>query len=205
MDHQVVLTSFVYEHDAELLAAELLAEGIDALVRKDDCGGMRPGITNERGVEVLVPAADLPTASEVLRRGESIAPETAPEAKRGNNGCLSFLITLLIGLGAGYVLAHGVNYWQTGRVDLVGVRFFEDRNGDGEPDLVNFYGKGDQFIGGKSDENFDGKWDFWWKNENAIQTEFTRDSDFNGVVDARARYEHGVVAEVDWRPTARAR
>ncbi|MDF7801828.1 hypothetical protein P4C99_20285 [Pontiellaceae bacterium B1224] len=66
MDKIVVLTSFVNEMDAEVVVSELKAMGIDAMIRKDDCVGMRPMIAAERGVEVLVCERDFKQASEII-------------------------------------------------------------------------------------------------------------------------------------------
>jgi hypothetical protein len=203
MDNQVVLTSFVYEMDALVVVLELQAAGIDAVIQKDDCGGMRPWITNERGIEVLVPAAELEQARLVLSEHERVKTEKeVPVAakERTGGGCASFAFVLLVGLAAGYVMAHLVNYFQTGRVKLVGNSYSADRNGDGKADIIYLYDKGNVYIGGKSDDNFDGKWDSWWKSEGDVQLESTADTDFNGVVDATTTYSNSVACQTDFRP-----
>lgn len=68
IDKIMVLTSFVNEMDAQVVVSELKAMGIEAMIRKDDCGGMRPMVTAERGVEVLVCERDLEQASEIIRQ-----------------------------------------------------------------------------------------------------------------------------------------
>lgn len=203
MDNQVVLTSFVYEMDAQVLVLELQAAGIDAVVRKDDCGGMRPAITNERGMEVLVPRADLERAQEILgQSGESASEASAAmQQERGrSSGCLAWAITLAIGLGAGFAGAHLINYAQTDQRRLVDWQDQHDRNGDGRMDIAFQYDKGDRYVGGRSDENFDGEWDCWWTFDGNVQMGSRADTDFNGVVDCISTYENGVVVQTDWTP-----
>lgn len=203
MDNQAVLTSFVYEMDAQVLALELQAAGIDARVRKDDCGGMRPAITNERGIEILVPAADFARAAEILGQSDEPVPEdsVAMRKERGQgSGCLASVITLAIGLGAGFAGAYFINYVQTGQHRLVAWQDQHDRNGDGRVDITFNYDKGNRYIGGRGDDNFDGEWDAWWTYEGNVQTGSRADTDFNGIIDVITQYENGIAVQTDWTP-----
>ena len=198
MDHQVVLTSFVRELDAQLLVTELQAEGIAAVIRKDDCGGMRPWITAERGIEVLIMEEDLAKAQGLL--GITEQPELLQSERTKSMGCLSFLIAVAVsfsaGIGAVYVY-HYLKYQQSG---LVGFTYFEDRNSDGENDLEFQYGSTGEYLGGRRDDNFDGRWDSWWRVEEGVQVSSRHDSDFNGKTDCFNVYENGIIVEADWMP-----
>lgn len=61
----VVADTFLSKIDAELAVSALEAAGIDAMVRTDDCGGVRPSLWMG-GVAVLVRAEDADRAREVL-------------------------------------------------------------------------------------------------------------------------------------------
>lgn len=52
--------------DAELARSHLEAMGLDALVRSDNCGGMRPHFDLTGGVFLLVPEADADRALALL-------------------------------------------------------------------------------------------------------------------------------------------
>lgn len=62
----VTIRTFLNRIDAELAAGALEAAGIQALVRPDDCGGMRPHLWSG-GVELLVRADDVEMAELALR------------------------------------------------------------------------------------------------------------------------------------------
>jgi hypothetical protein len=62
----VVLQRVGSRAEAELIASRLRAEGIEAIVRADDAGGMAPNLAPHRGVEVLVESLDVEEAREVL-------------------------------------------------------------------------------------------------------------------------------------------
>jgi hypothetical protein len=63
----VVVRSFRDRITAELAQSALEAAGIEAMVRSDDAGGMRPAMTFTLGAEVVVRVADAERAEEVLR------------------------------------------------------------------------------------------------------------------------------------------
>lgn len=62
----VVVGQFLYRDEAEIARAHLAAEGISAVVRADDEGGLNPGFFSEYRVVVVVNAADAVAAREVL-------------------------------------------------------------------------------------------------------------------------------------------
>jgi hypothetical protein len=70
-DHLVVLRTYLNHLEADLLRTVLEAAGIDAFVRSDDCGGMRPHLWMG-GVDLLVRAEDLPKADEVLNTAPTL-------------------------------------------------------------------------------------------------------------------------------------
>ena len=63
----VVVHRFNTSQEAELAKSALEAAGIDAMVRRDNGGGMQPALAwAGAGVEVLVRAEDAPAARDVL-------------------------------------------------------------------------------------------------------------------------------------------
>ena len=64
---QVLVRSFETEVDAEIAKGHLEAEGIDAVIVKDDAGGMFPSLQQTGGVQVWVAADRLAEAREMLQ------------------------------------------------------------------------------------------------------------------------------------------
>jgi len=62
----VTLEEFTSLGQAQVVRAMLEASGIDAMVTKDDAGGMAPAMQIFVGVQLLVRAEDLETAREIL-------------------------------------------------------------------------------------------------------------------------------------------
>lgn len=68
-DHDlVVLRTYLNGLDAEIDCGRLEAAGLPAMVRSDDCGGMRPHLWL-RGVELVVRAEDRDAAAALLEPG----------------------------------------------------------------------------------------------------------------------------------------
>lgn len=61
----VVVRTFSNAVDAEVAVGALEASGIEGMIRRDDCGGMRPQLWLS-GVEVVVRAEDAARAAELL-------------------------------------------------------------------------------------------------------------------------------------------
>jgi hypothetical protein len=66
-----VLRTFLHAMDAELARSALEAAGISAIVRSDDCGGMRPHMQLGGGVDLLVLAEDAAEANAILDADQS--------------------------------------------------------------------------------------------------------------------------------------
>jgi proteasome lid subunit RPN8/RPN11 len=62
----VVVGEYLYRGEAEISRAHLAAEGIPAVVRADDEGGLNPGFFSEYRVALLVNAEDAAAARDVL-------------------------------------------------------------------------------------------------------------------------------------------
>jgi len=62
----VAVGEYLYRGDAEIACAHLAAEGVPAVVRADDEGGLNPGFFSEFRVVLLVKAADASTARSIL-------------------------------------------------------------------------------------------------------------------------------------------
>ena len=63
----VVVRTYSYRPEAELALSALEANGIEAMVEADDCGGQRPLLGANIGVKLLVRRPDADLASELLR------------------------------------------------------------------------------------------------------------------------------------------
>jgi len=61
----VVIRTFLNNMEAELALSALEAAGIHAIVRRDDCGGVRPSLWLS-GIEILVKAEDAADAAIIL-------------------------------------------------------------------------------------------------------------------------------------------
>ena len=62
----VVVHSFASQPEADMAISALEAAGIDALIKEDSAGGMRPSLAWAAGYEVLVREEDLSEARNVL-------------------------------------------------------------------------------------------------------------------------------------------
>ena len=72
-DETVVLRTFANETVARLAVLRLESQGIDALMQKDDCGGVYPPLQMTRGVRLRVKPEDLDVAKAILDRNEGEA------------------------------------------------------------------------------------------------------------------------------------
>ena len=71
MDDRVILRSFSYRAEAEIVCEFLGSNGIEAFVNSDDCGAVDPALQFGRGAEVLVNACDREAAERLIE--ESLA------------------------------------------------------------------------------------------------------------------------------------
>jgi hypothetical protein len=78
----IILRTFANELEAELARTVLEANGIPALVLRNDAGGMYPSLTFVHGVRLAVHRDDAREAIEILDRGddEELEDPDAPEA-----------------------------------------------------------------------------------------------------------------------------
>ncbi len=67
----IVLEVFNSEAEAEMSRGQLEASGIEALVSKDDAGGMRPHLQLSQGVRLLVSQENVEVAREILHKYDS--------------------------------------------------------------------------------------------------------------------------------------
>lgn len=83
MSHEalVVAATYLTEVDADLARSALEAAGIDSMVRADDCGGVSPGLTFSRGVQLLVRSEDAEGAAQILST-DAVGDGLEPEADR---------------------------------------------------------------------------------------------------------------------------
>lgn len=65
LSHLVAVRTFLNRIEAELALTALEAAGIEAVLQRDDCGGVRPSLWLS-GVELLVRPDDFTRAAEVL-------------------------------------------------------------------------------------------------------------------------------------------
>ena len=66
MSDFVVVRTFSTRQEAELAAGALHAAGIEAMLRADDAGGLRPALSWANGVAVIVRGDDADEAAEIL-------------------------------------------------------------------------------------------------------------------------------------------
>lgn len=66
-DDLVAVRVYSYRHEAELARSALEADGIEAMVEADDCGGQRPLMGANVGVKLLVRRSDESKAKSVLK------------------------------------------------------------------------------------------------------------------------------------------
>jgi len=66
-EHMISLAAYESELEAEIARGHLESAGIDAIVSKDDAGGMLPSLHEAEGVRVLVWSEDVRRARVVLR------------------------------------------------------------------------------------------------------------------------------------------
>jgi hypothetical protein len=62
----VTIRTFVDEFEANLAKSLLEAAGIDSMLGRDDCGGMRPSLTWAQGIKLVVRSDDAERAAAVL-------------------------------------------------------------------------------------------------------------------------------------------
>jgi hypothetical protein len=72
----VVVGTYYTEVDADLAQTVLQAEGIESMIRADDCGGVTPGLWM-RGISLLVRGEDAERAAAILAAPGAAAPAAA--------------------------------------------------------------------------------------------------------------------------------
>jgi hypothetical protein len=73
-----VVGTYLTAVDADLARTVLEAEGIECMIRSDDCGGLRPHLWMH-GVELLVRSDDAPRAAEILGTAVGGTPSSASD------------------------------------------------------------------------------------------------------------------------------
>ena len=66
MPEWVVVRTFSYQHEAEVVKSVLESSGIEAMTNSDDCGALDPALGLVRGVKVLVATDQLEQAERIL-------------------------------------------------------------------------------------------------------------------------------------------
>jgi hypothetical protein len=74
----VTIRTFLMRIEADLAASALAAAGIDALIRPDDCGGMRPHMWYA-GIELLVREEDAEHAERILSHPAVWVPDVGTD------------------------------------------------------------------------------------------------------------------------------
>ncbi len=62
----ITIRTFFDEFEANLAKSRLQAAGIDSMLGRDDCGGMRPSLTWAQGIRLVVRSDDAVRAAAVL-------------------------------------------------------------------------------------------------------------------------------------------
>ena len=81
MPEWVVLRTFGYQHEAEVVKSVLEGSGVEAVTTSDDCGALDPALGLVRGVKVLVAAEQFDRAEAVLGAlsGDEAPDTSSPE------------------------------------------------------------------------------------------------------------------------------
>ena len=83
------LETYINEIEAEIAKGRLEALGVQAVLAKDNCGGMRPHLDLQVGVKLFVAEEDADKAREILAAGPaaaSTAPWTCPHCSEESEG-----------------------------------------------------------------------------------------------------------------------
>jgi hypothetical protein len=75
----VVLRNYESEIPATMAKMVLEGSGIDSMIRKDDCGGMRPYLQAATGVQLLVRRENAEHAQDILKHSEENGTGEAAE------------------------------------------------------------------------------------------------------------------------------
>lgn len=74
----IVIRNYISEIPANLAKAALEGSGISVMIRKDDCGGMRPYLQTVTGVQLIIRKEDAERAEVVLSLPEGKTNEGLP-------------------------------------------------------------------------------------------------------------------------------
>lgn len=220
----IILKSFLREIDARVAAAHLESQGIETMIKKDDCGGNYPQLQMSSGVQLFINAVDEEVARRILDEVESDSTSImAPDVSKSKKGTTILVIGfLLLGVWLGYILYPKIRTFQAAAgvsKDIIK----EDTNGDNRTDIYYYYTNeklthveadrnydgridarhdyiGGRIVAGEYDDNFDGKLDAWAKYQNDNNYNLEVDTDFNGVSDVTNYYVNQLPAQIDWHP-----
>ncbi len=121
-DRFVTFQSFTTEIEAEIVRGRLLSEGIEALIVKDDCGGMYPQLRLTQGVILKVLASELERAARIIGPPSSSQQPAAPASgTEGISGVLAVnaWIVGLIGLGLMFAGLEDIKWFYIGLMVMV--------------------------------------------------------------------------------------
>lgn len=202
LNNLVVIGSYGDEMKAQSVQMYLEASGVQAVLRADDCAGMRPHMHVERGVEILVQREDVPHALEILAlmKADDAKDGFVGEKERVSTKGLSFGAGVIIGILIGVVVIYTTGRAKIGEWDAVSSSVKVDRNNDSLTDAIYYYGRNGDWISSKEDNNFDGKMDVWVSSDKGLASEVLADTDFNGEWDVRSVLVNGVVQRIDFVP-----
>jgi hypothetical protein len=79
----VTIRTFVGELEANLAKSRLQAVGIDSMLGRDDCGGMRPSLSWAQGIKLVVRSDDAERATAVLSDETKNSNATGKLKRRG--------------------------------------------------------------------------------------------------------------------------
>ena len=69
-NYQIAIRNYISEPPAIMDKMLLEGSGVEAIIQKDDCGGMRPYLQVMTGVQLLVAQEDVERAMEILKETE---------------------------------------------------------------------------------------------------------------------------------------
>ena len=193
--------------EAHMIVDLLARAGIAAQIEGEN---VSRGFGQALSVRVRVADSAFDDAREVIdewRQSQTVTEQPVPRPKHSTAAAALIGFIVGVGLSALYyrtpVTEEGIDYDRDGQLDIQWTytngllsRSEQDRNFDGKIDWVDRFDRKSVWLGGESDENFDGVFETEFKAENGTRIWSRSDTTGDGFKDYRVTFEHGVVREI---------
>lgn len=108
-DRLITIGTYSDLYVAELIKSKLCASGIEAIIVKDDCGGLHPAMQLGFGVNVKVRQQDMELANKILK--SVLTPrQTRFEFKKNRDALISLAILILNAVGFALLVSGSTKY-----------------------------------------------------------------------------------------------